>query len=265
MQLSAAPGANIQQQTDPQHSFQGITEPFRQATISASFASTITEIIKTEGSSVHKGDTILKLDYKQAELEVQRTQTIAQSEAELEAATFKAALSEQDYHATKALHDSTRSISDEEFWKKELEFNLTRLERDRIEMIKAKEILECKIAQDQLCHFFILAPFNGIVAQLFLHESESCKPQEPLIHLVDIHKCRFVTFVPYQLSNDIKKGKEMTITLEGSTSPQIRKGIVEFISPVVDQSSGLRTVKIVFENSDNSIQPGVKGSLNLQK
>jgi hypothetical protein len=34
---------------------------------------------------------------------------------------------------------------------------------------------------------------------------------------------------------------------------------------VVDQASGLRTTKVVFANSDGSIQPGVPGFLQLEK
>ena len=40
-----------------------------------------------------------------------------------------------------------------------------------------------------------------------------------------------------------------------------KKGKIEFISPVVDKASLLRTVKVVFENSDKSVEPGVTGKI----
>lgn len=251
--------------TTTQPSFQGITEPFRQAIISAYFASDITSIIKKEGTFVRKGDTIIELDFREAQLDAERCRIIAESEAELQAAKLKAETAEQDYKATKTLHDSTRAVSGEELWKKELDYNLTKTEREHLSMIKSKEILEYKMALERLSHYFIIAPFNGIIAQHFLNESESCKPQEQLVKIVDIQKCRFITYIPVALSQDLEKGKSVAISLECKNAPLIRRGIVEFISPIVDASSGLRTVKIVFENKDGTIQPGIKGSLLIDR
>lgn len=244
-------------------SFQGITEPLRQATIGADFAGVISSIRKNEGTYVKKGDTIIELDFQQAYLDAERCRIIAESNAELNGAKLKSETAKLDFDATKMVHDSTRAISDEELWKKELDFNIARTECDRLSSQKSKDVIEYKMALERLRHYFVIAPFEGVVAQRFLNESESCRPQEPLIKLVDVHKCRFITYVPVIYSQGLSKGKQVSITLEGKKSPQIREGFVEFISPVVDPSSGLRTVKIVFDNSDGSIQPGVKGILSI--
>jgi multidrug efflux pump subunit AcrA (membrane-fusion protein) len=217
--------------------------------------------VKKEGTAVNKGDTIIKLDYMETLLDAERCRVIAESDAELQAAKLKAATAEKDYEATRTLHDSTRAISGEELWKKELEYNLTKTERDRLTMVKSKEVIEYKMSLDRLNHYFVITPFNGIIAQSFLFESETCKPQEPLIKLVDIARCRFITYVPAIFARDLTKGKKVTIFLEGGKTPLTREGTIEFIAPVVDPSSGLRTVKIIFDNLDGSVQPGVKGSL----
>jgi multidrug efflux pump subunit AcrA (membrane-fusion protein) len=132
-------------------------------------------------------------------------------------------------------------------------------------MSKAREQLDYKITQERLSHHFVIAPFAGVVAQRFLNESETCKPQEPLIKFVDIHKCRFITYVPVARSQELVKGKRVTLILGGSKTPSTRQATVEFASPVVDASSGLRTVKVVFENADGSIQPGVSGSMLIEE
>ncbi|SHL90569.1 hypothetical protein SAMN05720487_1482, partial [Fibrobacter sp. UWT2] len=38
----------------------------------------------------------------------------------------------------------------------------------------------------------------------------------------------------------------------------------EFVSPVVDKSSMLRTVKVIFDNTDLAVEPGVTGKILLK-
>lgn len=244
---------------------QGITEPFRQATISAEFAGKIASIKKNEGSFAKKGDTILAFEFEETRLEAERCRIIAESNAELDAAKFKVETAKLDLDATKTVYDSTRSISEEEMWKKKLDYNLTKTECERLTMTKSKEVLEYKIALERLKLHFVIAPFDGTVAARFMNEAETCKPQEPLIKFVDVHKCRFITYVPAARSQGLIKGKRVTLTLNGAKTPQIRQASIEFVSPIVDASSGLRTIKVVFENTDGSIQPGVTGTLLIEE
>jgi RND family efflux transporter MFP subunit len=244
---------------------QGITEPFKQAIISSQLASRITAIRKNEGSFAKKGDTIMDLDFEEAKLEAERNRVISESYAEFNAAKYRMQTAKLDLDATKIVHDSTRSVSEEELWKKELDYNLAKTEYDRLSMTKQKEILEYKISQQNLKLHFIIAPYDGIVAQRFLNEAESCKPQEPLIKFVDVHKCRFITYVPCIYSQKLTVGKSVTLALHGSNKTQTKHGVIEFISPVVDASSGLRTVKVIFDNANCSIQPGITGSLFIEE
>lgn len=248
-----------------QFSVQGITEPFKQATISAEYAARILEIRKDEGAFVKEADTILAFEYEETMLDAERCRIIAESNAELDAAKLKAETARIDYEATKTVFDSTRSVSREELWKKELDYNLTKTECERLKMTKAKDLLEYKIALVRLKQYFICAPFSGTIAVRYLNQAETCKPQEPLIKIVDVRKCRFITYVPVAKSHGLAKGKKVTINLNGNKTPLVRQGIIEFISPVVDASSGLRTVKIVFDNADGSVQPGITGTLIIEE
>lgn len=243
---------------------QGITEPFRFATISAELASRITSVRINEGGRARKGDTILVLDAEEAELEAERSRLIAENDAELTEARLKAEMAKRDLVATKMVYDSTRSVSKEEFLKKELEFNLAKAEVDRLAMAKQKSVLEYKIALQNLKRHFVIAPYDGVVAQRFLNENETCKPQEPLIKFVDVYRCRLVAYIPVARTRGLAKGQRVSLTV-GDPGQEPRAGTLEFLSPVVDQASGLRTVKVVFDNPDGAIQPGVPGYLRLDK
>lgn len=247
------------------YSVQGITEPFKQAIISSEFASTLTAIRKNEGAFVKKGDTIFEHDYKAPQLDAERSRLIAENKGELNAAKLRVQTAKIDYDATRLLHDSAHSVSEEELWKKKLEFDLAANECERLTMTKEKDITEYKIALERLSHFVVTAPFDGVVAERYLNESESCKPQEPLLKFVDVHKCRFITYVPVDRSVNLVKGENVTLQLGNGSFAKTRTGKIEFVSPVVDASSNLRTVKVVFDNSDGSIQPGITGTLLIEQ
>ena len=73
-----------------------------------------------------------------------------------------------------------------------------------------------------------------------------------------------MVFVEPNISRRLKVDMEVTVSIEGGGSAIVRKGVVEFISPVVDASSGLREVKVVFDNKDDAVPPGTTGSLYLE-
>jgi hypothetical protein len=39
--------------------------------------------------------------------------------------------------------------------------------------------------------------------------------------------------------------------------------VIEYASPVVDPASGLREVKVLFDNPTGDVQPGVAGSMTV--
>jgi RND family efflux transporter MFP subunit len=259
---SASAGAAPLREPAP---LQGYTEPYRFATMSSETASRITEVRINEGGRARKGDTILVLDPEEAALEAERTLIISENESELSAARLKTEMAKRDLLATRQVYDSTRSVSREEYLKKELEFNLARTEVDRLTMVHKKAVLEHRIALRNLRRHYVLAPYDGIVAQRFLNEGETCKPQEPLIKFVDVYRCRLVAYVPVALAHGLAKGTKVSLTVGDPKSGAARQGTVDFLSPVVDQASSLRTAKIVFDNPDGTLQPGVSGWLRLEK
>ena len=244
---------------------QGATEPYRFATISSEIAGRITAVRINEGGRARKGDTILVLDPEEAMLDAERNRLLAESEAELAAARLKADVAQKDFLATRTLFDSTRSVSQEEYRKKELEYGLAKTEVERLALAKQKSGLEYRMALVNLKRHYVLAPYDGIVAQRFLNEGETCKPQEPLIKFVDVTRCRLIAYVPAGRAQKLAKGAAVVLALsDGRGGTKVRNGVIDFLSPVVDQASGLRTTKVVFDNADGSIQPGIVGYLRME-
>ena len=242
-------------------SFPGITEPLKQSTISAMVPGRIAAIYYKEGMPVKKGAMILDLEKEEEEIEVARRKLIADSKTELNSAEYQVNTLKQDYEATKKIFETTQSVSEEEVWKKDLEYKMAKAELERLRISETREELEYQIALVRLKQKQITAPFDGIVVKLFLQASESCKGQEPLVRVVNTSKCRFIAYVDAAASQRLVEGGKVDLRLGGRASPVVIPGVLDFVAPVIDPSSGLREVKAVFQNLEGKVQPGISGTM----
>jgi RND family efflux transporter MFP subunit len=218
---------------DPQ-TVPGITEPFMDVTLGASVAGIIHGEFFKEGSQVKKGDVILELDKRLEELEVERRRAVmAQNKMQLD--------------STRALVQTTKSVSKEELAKKEAEYNIA--------------VAEHGIAVEQLAHRQIVAPFAGAITEIQLRPGAAVAPYQPLVRLVDTSRCYFVGQLEGKIMTHLKPDAPVKIHLEGCAQPV--PGKICFISPVVDPASGLAKVKALFENPDGKIRPGLAAKMEL--
>lgn len=259
--LGTGPLASLRAES---RTFRGITEPLNDATISATVAGRVARIRAPEGTFVKKGTVILELEKDEQELESRRRKLIAESKVELESAKQQAETLKKDFTATKELFETTQSVSEEELWKKELDYTMAVAERDRLETQEAREDLEYGIATAQLQERIISAPFDGVVVKIHVNVGESTNLQEPLVRVADVRQCRFITYVEAANGPLLSKGTQVSLQIDGSNKTIRKQGTVEYASPVVDPSSGLREVKVLFSNPDGEVQPGVAGSMVVE-
>ncbi len=242
----------------------GITEPYKDTTLSPSVNGIITTIRKREGEFVKQGEVIVELDKDYEILEVERRKLIAESRIEVEAARYRLDILKLDLDSTQSLYNNTHSVSLEDLLQKKLEYRMAEAELESLLKAEEREELELQIARTQLEKRLIRAPFDGIVVSLFLEEGESCSSQQPLVRVVDVRKCRLIVHVEAATSRSMKTGANVQIRIEDAKSPITLWGVVEFASPVVDPSSGLREIKVVFDNYGGKIFPGATGTLVMQ-
>ena len=87
---------------------------------------------------------------------------------------------------------------------------------------------------------------------------------EPVIEIADVRTCRMVAYVVANRAGKLKPGQQVSLSLDGRKQVRRKKGKIEFVSPVVDKSSMLRTVKVIFDNTDLAVEPGVTGKILLK-
>ena len=217
----------------------GITEAINDVVLSSSLPGIVGNRPVKEGDTVKAGQTIIELDKKLEELEEKRRKYVSD-------------LRKVDLERTRSLFEKNSvSVSRDEMDKKIAEHAVAQLEYE--------------LAKEQLTRRQLIAPFDGMVTALTLDVGEACQAQQPLVRLVDTRKCYFVANVEARGGSSLKVGQSVPLEIEaGSGSVQVN-GTVFFVSPVVDPASGLMRVKIIFDNPEGKVRPGVAGKMLLQE
>ena len=112
--LHAAEGAEIR--------VSGISEPYRDVTLSAPTQGTIAAIRVVEGQTVKLGQVLIELEKTAEALEVDRRRLILEDLSEVEVAAEQVKTLKMAYDSTRRLFESTGSVSKEDVAAKELEY-----------------------------------------------------------------------------------------------------------------------------------------------
>jgi membrane fusion protein (multidrug efflux system) len=217
----------------------GITEPILDSTLGTPVAGIIAARKFKEGDFVKQGDVLIELDKRLEELEVARREVVLEP--------LKA-----DYLANKYLFEQTKSsVSKEILDKKESDYKVALAESD--------------LAKEQVRKRSIQAPFDGYITEILLQVGEACQVQQPILRLADTRHCYFVCNVEARAGHTLRVGQKVDLEIESGAAVVILSGNVSFVSPVVDAASGLVKVKVIFENLEGKIRPGVAGKMTFEE
>lgn len=245
-------------------SISGITEPVKEVTLSMPVPGIISTIFFKEGAKVKKGQCILELEKRIEELEVERRKVVWKSEAELIAASERVATLKSLLESTRELFKSTRSVSEEDLEKSELEYKLAMGEQQRLEVVEKRERIEYEMALENLHKRSMRSPIQGTIIKLYMHEGESCEEHQPLVDMVDTSRCLLVCNAEEGIGRTLKKGQSVDLKIRAGSESIAKKGTIVFVSPVVDQASSLLEVKAEFDNKGGAVRPGVAGVMLLK-
>ncbi|MDP6449647.1 MAG: efflux RND transporter periplasmic adaptor subunit [Lentisphaeria bacterium] len=233
-----------------------------------------------------------RADSLQTKLDIERRKLAWENKAALESASATETLAAKDLDSTRELFTSTGSISQDEVDQKELahknaaadlqqlrtaealekvqydiavdqhdlQKDLDRLELQQLEISEAREKLEYEQAEEQLAMRNIVSPVDGIVEEVYLEVGANCDPRQALVRIVDISRFYFIANIEPEVAADLALEQPVQLVVEGSDKKI--EGKVSFISPVVDQASGLRRIRAIFDNTDGVVPPGLAATLH---
>ena len=241
----------------------GVVEPVREETLASVVVGRVASIHVREGSVVKAGDLLLEFDSEAEKLDLGRRRLVLESVAELELARQREKIAETEFRATAKLREGTRSVSQEDLNRKELDFRVAAAEREQLERREEIEALEVRLAEEALARRFIRAPGDGIVTAVYPSVGEVADARQPLVHVVDASRCVWVANLEAADAARLKVGATARLRCDAPDAPIEVEGRVDYVAPVLDAGSGLQRVKIVFDNPDRRVTPGVTATLVL--
>jgi RND family efflux transporter MFP subunit len=223
---------------DGRRDAEGVTEAVVDVTLSLSVPGIVWRQNFEEGDLVSSNEVILELEHQFDDLECERRKLVMDNR-------------KRDWEATKIVYERSQSVSLEELNKKELEYRVA--------------VVEHAMAREQVALRQLRAPASGVLVDLRLDSGEASEAYQPLARIVDSRQCYFISNLDYRVASRLKLGQVVQLQIDDDAAPEPVTGKVVFLSPVVDPASGLQELKVLFDNSQSRIRPGVSGRLLLPR
>jgi RND family efflux transporter MFP subunit len=247
-----------------QQVFKGVTEPVNEAIISASVDGTIKEILVKEGDWVNKDDPLIRLYRREQELEVALRYKLWQNKSSLKAAKIHEKNILELYTASRILFEKNHSVSKEELTKLKIQYDQSQIKRIELEIREEQERIQYEIAKEQLAKRVLKAPINAVITKIYFQAGERSKANQQLVKLVNPKNCYFNCNIEECYAASLSQGKKVQLQIQTGKTSQTKTGEVVYVAPVVDPASGLMKIKVLFDNSNLTIRPGVSGQLMIK-
>jgi len=255
--------AKTQNTEEQSYSIKGVTEPVHRAILSSNVEGTVKSILFKEGDWVEKGDPIIKLDQHEQELKLSLQYNIWMSKAALDAAKVEEKNLLELYNSSKKIFEKNRSVSKDELTRLKNRYDQSHFKRIELETKEKQEQIQYNLVKEQLDKRILYASMKAIITNIYIHEGERCKANEKLVELVNPVICHFKCNIEERYAKNVVFGKKVLLKIQAGKSTVDKIGEIVFVSPVVDQASGLLKVKAQFNNQSLFIRPGVSGTMIL--
>ena len=241
----------------------------------------ISELLVDEGYSVDKGATMLKIDNRvaQAELDVaikelEAAQKQAEQMAEIEYAQAAFALAEAEYEDEKILLEK-QSSTFAQARRKGLEAQRARLQIDVAKVKHETEVLAVDVSQAkanaarvQLGLFDVIAPYDGVVVERLRDQGEWIRAGEPVLKINHMNEMKVQGYVSIagislvELENAV-----MTITVDVTPTQQHTvEAPISFVSSEIEATRVRVSARIKNERVGNSwlLRDGTPASVSIR-
>lgn len=216
--------------------FDGLVLPFKEVVVAAPVQSTIENIAFKEGDRVKAGQTLAQLYSRIEELDMLRAKSALEKR-------------EFDFKGSKNLF-ADKIISEDEALKNKIELDLARLQYEQ-----ATEVFRQRT---------IVAPIDGLIVEKLREVGESVTATQPLFRLVDISRVYVQFYLRVEDLPRVQNGASVQVSaVLGGQQKQTFTGKVDFIDPRVDAASGLLRVRVLVDNADGAIKPGLRAEVAL--
>ena len=208
-----------------------------------------------EGARVRRGEVLVQLEVSTAltQLEASRRDLETQR-AMLESARAVATQAQRDFDRTQRLRASDL-VSDAQMDQAKTAIDAAQADLHAAQARAERAAAAVRLAQDELDHLRVTAPFDGVIAQRLVEVGESVVPGQPVIELVDPGRLYVSAPIDEMDSGRLREGLPARITLDPYPG-QTWQGTLSRVFPVVnDTKEQNRTLEVEVELPPDPTKP----------
>jgi RND family efflux transporter MFP subunit len=243
-----------------------------EAAVPAQEAGVITSVAVREGQHVKQGEVLAQIDDQVALMAAQSAKLAydgarekATNDVEIRYAQKAADVAEAELRrSNESIEHFAKSVSQSQLDVEKLTLDKSRLEAEQAAHEKQIATLEMNskenewsAAKVQVSRRRIIAPFDGVVVQVYVRLGEWVEPGQKALRVVGVDHLKAEGFLPAQ---DARPGlrdapARLTVDLPGQSSATF-DGKVVFVSPEIDPITGQVRVWAEIDNHDGRLRPG---------
>lgn len=242
-----------------------------EAEVPAQEAGVVTSVAVREGQRVKQGEVLAQIDDQVARLAAEAVQ------AQYDIARAKAANDVRQRFAKKSLEVSeaelrrsmdsierfAKSISQSQLDVERLTVQKNQLEAEQAEHEHQVATLEMKAqeneltaARAQVARRRIVAPFDGVIVQIYVRRGEWVEPGQKALRIVNVDRLKAEGFVPAVGAVADLSDISVSLEVDGLSEKGKPEGKIVFVSPEVDPITGQVRVWAEIDNRDGKLRPG---------
>ncbi|HXZ94341.1 MAG TPA: efflux RND transporter periplasmic adaptor subunit [Dehalococcoidia bacterium] len=237
----------------------GHLEMPNKAYLSFDVTGTVTEVLVSEGDSVTKGQVLARLDAQSL------NSSVEVAELQVKIAQEQVEAAQAQYEIAQINLDKGVPAESEDVLEQQVDIAEANWETAELNLETAN--LNLDSAQLNLDKAVIVAPFDGIVADISITEGEEISTAAlatPAITMVDTSEIEMQGYIDELDVASVKLGQAANITLDALPNEQVT-GNVTFISPISTVQAGIVSyaTTITLENPSAELQDGMSATAEI--
>ena len=251
-----------------------------EAEVPAQEAGVITSVAVREGQRVKQGELLAQIDDQVAKLAAEASKAkydIAKEKATNDVSLRFAQKSTEVAQAelkrsTESIERFAKSVSQSQLDVEQLTVQKNRLEGEQATHEQQVAILEMRqqeselnAARTQIARRRIVAPFDGVIVQIYARKGEWAEPGQKALRIVNVDRLKAEGFIRAEDAAGQVVGRPIRLVVEPGGERNMFAGKIVFVSPEVDPITGQVRIWAEIDNRDGRLRPGQPAQMVVGK
>ncbi len=244
-------------------SYNGVLSPANTVHLASMIPGEILEVPVQVGDDVNEDDLVYVLDKENVERASRNAQlSLEAAQHQVRSMQDQNTLAVKSFERMKALYENPNgaAISKSQYEQAELQASKAGVEAAKVQLSQAKIAVEQ--SQDQISDADLKSPITGVISALNVEVGQTIGQGQHVASVINMDE----VYVDIQVAENIIGSLTEGDVINGrvpAVSSELVSGTVDWVSPAADLKTRLFPVRIVFDNADHAIKPGMFVDIKL--